>query len=313
MLETNKKQPGYGRGVIEISQEELNELEFDDSEKKEFSLKMGVLVKQSIESSDFKPPLLPEVALSLTEMANKPNIAINTVESTVSRDPSVAARVVAIANSALYNRGGQVRSLKVAITRIGLAELRDIAFQTIARTHIFRVQGFQDRMRELLEAAQASGLIARKVCQTLRFESELAYLCGLLHDMGEAIILGIVGNHVRGNTEGPPTLEEMEETISTYHTKIGAKICTMWGLPDMIADAVLHHHSPTASNNPSQMATIVAVTDILIRHAGIGTEAKKVDPLSEPLFYSLNLTFEQVTSLLEFAEELKENTGEWCV
>ncbi|MCP4599651.1 MAG: HDOD domain-containing protein [Proteobacteria bacterium] len=294
----------YGRGMTTVDSDEMDQLLKED---REFVHEIAMMVKQTLDSEDFKPPLLPEVAISLSKMAHEPNVSIREVEAVVQRDPVVAARVVAVANSAFYSRGTPIRSLRSAITRLGLAEVRDIAFQVVAQTRIFRVKGYINHVRNLFEAAQACGIIARKMCKMLRFESELAYLCGLLHDMGEAIILGIVGDNYNQRKLPVPPLDQLGQAIEEYHAAAGAKICNLWGLPDLIADALTYHQRPEQSNNASQMATVVAISDILLAHAGIATEQTKIDPLREPLFFRLNMTPEQVEDLVAFVESLAEN------
>ena len=274
---------------------------------------VGVLIKRTLDSEEFKPPLLPEVALSLTELSGKPNVSIREVEEVVQRDPVVAARVVAVANSAFFNRGVTIKSLRNAITRLGMSEVRDIAFQVVAQTRIFRVKPYLAPMRSLFETSQAAGLLAKKTCRLLRFESELAYLCGLFHDMGLAIILGIIAERARKQKHKPPEIEAIEDALDAFHAQAGARVCTMWGMPDLITDAIWHHHKPERSSNPSQMATVVAIADVLLRHAGIGCDASPIEPLQERLFYKVNLTPEQVKELLLFSEDVAERLGEYCV
>ncbi len=305
MFRMRKRQdPQYGQGVVSLSDEMLGKLD----NAKALTDNIGVLIKRILDSDEFNPPLLPEVAISLSEMAGRPDVTIREVEETVQRDPTIAARVVAVANSAFYSRGTAIRSLRAAIMRLGLSEVRDVAFQVVAKTRIFRVAGYVERMRELFDAAQASGLISRKICQILRFESELAYLCGLLHEMGEAIILGIVGDVYQLRGEPVPQLDQLRDALDKFHAAAGAKVCSIWKLPETIIDAVMFHHRPESSSNPSQMATVVAITDVLLTHAGIGVEAAPVDPLQEPLFYRVNLTPDQVGELLSFAETLAEDS-----
>jgi HD-like signal output (HDOD) protein len=192
--------------------------------------------------------------------------------------------------------------------RLGLTEVRDVAFQAVAKTTIFRVPGFTDRMRELFTAAQASGLFAKRICQILKFQSESAYLCGLLHDMGEAIILGIAAP--RSKEQGPmPPLEKeaLFETINVYHARTGAMVSAMWGLPNMVCDAILHHHKPELSEDPTQMALVIAVADLMSEHVGLGVYQRTIDPMKEPLFYKLNLSPSDVANLLSFAEEVGEH------
>lgn len=283
------------------------------TQENKFTQQIAEIVKRAIAEKAFQPPLLPEVALSLSEMARRPETTIKDVEQVVSRDPTVAARVVATANSAFHSRGTPIRSLRSAIMRLGLSEVRDVAFQVVAQTRIFRVPMYAERTRVLFETSLASGLIAREICRTLRFESELAYLCGLLHDMGEAILLAIIGDHMKLQARGIPDIVEIHSILSKYHAQAGALVCRIWGLPELIADAIMYHHFPERSNNTAQMPLIMAIADRLILHAGIGCRAEPADPLSEELFYRVNLSPDQVTSLLTFALDLAENREGWLL
>jgi len=261
-------------------------------------------IKKTLESEGFQPPLLPEVALELTQMTSPPNVTFKMIEATVTRDPAVTARVISIANSALYSRGSSVTSLQVAVQRLGLAEVRNVAFDVVATTRVFRVAAYAGRMRELLDLAQASGVVAREVCHVLKFESGLAYLCGLLHDMGEAIILGILGEQAHRDKQKPPDLKDIAAIIDDYHGQAGARVCEMWELPAPVIEAVRFHHDPADSKDPTQMARVVAVTDLLMAHAGLGPNPREIDPMEEPVFFELNLSPPQVKGLLRFAADM---------
>jgi HD-like signal output (HDOD) protein len=288
------------------------ELPSKGEEKRRFLVRMGLMLKGVIDGPDYSPPLLPDVAVELTRIANLPNVDIGDVEATVQRDPVVAARVLSIANSAAFGRVAPIKSLRGAIMRLGLAEVRDVAFRVVAQTRIFRIPAYAAHMRQLLEAAQAGGIAAREVCRTLRFESDLAFLGGLFRDMGAALILGIVGEQHRGKTEQPPTLQDMAPVLERYHAAMGARVCRSWKLQEALTDAIMYHHDPERSSHLAQLALVVRVADLLLRHAGIGCEARRLEPLAEPIFYRLNLAPEQVSYLLEFSERLGEDRESWA-
>jgi HD-like signal output (HDOD) protein len=247
--------------------------------------------------------MLPEVALRLNQLAGRVDADIGVVEKTVASDPGVAALVLSKANSAFHNRGVHVQSLRIAITRLGLVDVRDIAFQIVASAKLFKVPEYSQRMRELNAASQVAGQLAREVCRLLHLESDLAFLCGLLHDLGEALILAILADLARTRGDLFPQ-ETRDEIVSSYHSVLGAKACEVWKLPATLSDAILHHHHPERSSHPAQMAHVVAVADRLLEHVGLGVPKREATPMSEPVFYGLNLRPEDVSSLLALAERL---------
>lgn len=290
----------YGIGQYTLDEQQLVDIAGGDAN----SLKIATKIKQILDSDEYEPPILPEVALSLTQLANRPDVDFHQVERVVSKDPMVAAKIVAVANSAFYSRGQPVRSLSLAIARLGLSAVRDVAFQVVAQTTIFKVVGYAARMRELYSAAQVAGVLAREICVLLKFESEMAYLCGLLHDMGEAIILGVVAGICKEERCDLYPLEELNAAIEVLHAQVGARICESWGLPAALSDAVLFHHRSAEHSDDFSMSTVIGVTDVLLRHVGAGVPQKKATPMSEQIFYRLNLTPSQVEGLIAFAEEV---------
>lgn len=270
-------------------------------------------VATQLDQGRFKPPMLPEIAIQLSELAAKPDVELRDVETTVSRDPAVAGRILSVARSALYSRGAAVKSLRVAIMRIGLFEVRDIAFQLVARSSVFRVVGYTDRLRELFEAAQACGLVAREMCRITGLESDLAYLCGLLHDLGEAIVLSIVAEWHQRTGEPLPKVEELRPIIARYHAPAGAKVCEMWNLPEAITDAVRFHHDPQSSTDPSRMASVMACVDEALAHVGFAGQERLVDPFDNPVFRAAGLSEDQSEALLAFTEMMMETPEAWML
>ncbi len=94
--------PNYGHGTATAIIETL------EAKERGVACSLTDVISKALQSKEFKPPLLPEVAISLTRLAGQPDVAIMAVEEVVGRDPAVAARVLSVANSAYYSRGQAV-------------------------------------------------------------------------------------------------------------------------------------------------------------------------------------------------------------
>lgn len=274
---------------------------------------LGLLVKSAVQTKRFRPPLLPEVAMRLSRLVEDPDVDLARVEKTVVSDPSVAARLVAVANSAIHGARTPVTSLRSAIARLGLYRVRDVAFQVVAQGRVFRVPAYTQHMRDLFEAAQAAGMLARAVADACGAPSEPAYLCGLLHDMGQSSVLAIVADALAGRPGPLPTVEFLAPVVQEWHAPLGALVCSEWKLPDVVVDAVANHHAPHSADRSSSLAPVVAVADLLLRHTGIGTEWQPVTKADMPVLESAGLAAERMGPLLRFAEELAADKSSWAM
>ncbi len=269
----------------------------------EFAERVSQYVRATVDTGKYRPPLLPHVAIRLNTIASKLDVEISEVENTVIRDPSIAARIVSVANSALYSRGTPITSLRASIMRIGIPMVRDVAFQVVTTSKLFRVPGYTERMTSIFGTAHAAGLIARQVNVIRSADTDMAYLCGLLHDLGEAVILSIVAEAFSGKAP-LPALHDLQLGIKRHHAFVGSYVCDKWRLNDAVVDAVLHHHDPSRSGHKEKMAHVLGVTDLLLAHAGIGMDWQPITKAAEYRFAELGIGPEKLPNLLRFAESL---------
>ena len=133
--------------------------------------------------------------------------------------------------------------------RLGLEATRDALLVIVTNGIAAAVPGFEAHAETLRRRALAAGIAARLIAKTLRVESGHDFLVGLLHDVGELVLLqraaeeGILPPGVLDDpTDGPVILEAIEED----HTRVGAALCRAWGLPPAVAEAAEFHHDRRA-------------------------------------------------------------------
>jgi len=209
----------------------------------------AALVKQLNEGNSALP-VIPAVAMSALRMANTPNVNLTSLARMVERDPFTAARFLAVANSPVYYRGFRTVSTRDALMRMGLSQGREI-LATIA--HSVSLPKYNDLLLQHSERATLSARCAVAVARELRWNYEPAYLCGLLHNLGEARVLRILANL--------PTPEKGEkvvhELVERYHAHAGAQLAEKWNLhSDIVQACALHHDERHAESRPVKIAML---------------------------------------------------------
>ena len=122
-------------------------------------------VQEALASPTYRPPVLPSVALDVMALAGQREVDLGEVVKLLERDPVLAARVLALAQSAQYARRSPVVTLKQAAVRLGLEALTHLVLQAALALRIFRVPGFDAFARRVNQHATATAHVTRDVCR----------------------------------------------------------------------------------------------------------------------------------------------------
>jgi HD-like signal output (HDOD) protein len=223
-----KTSPQHGRGVCAL---DAGELEHASSEE----LKARLL--EIFLSPNYRPPVLPKVAIELTELTRKPSASYDDVVGVLQKDPLVVAGVMRLAQSPLYAGRSPLQSLKEAVQRLGINTLRDIVWQVVAQMRLFRVPAFTSILERLQAHSMFMAYASRIVATRAGIASEHAFLCGLLHDVG---ISGAL--HAIAETAKDVPLMSLLESIDGMHEQAGGLMARHWRLSPDIATVIEQHH-----------------------------------------------------------------------
>lgn len=205
-------------------------------------------------------PLLPEAASQAMKLAEDPRTDIARIAKLVDRDPPLAARFVAIAGSALYSRGVKPTSTQAAFVRIGLAAARDLLLQAVYERTNQELPVFRAEVARSFERSVRTGIAARLVASELRMGYESAYLCGLLHDIGESRVYRILAQMPLA-IELPDFTEEL---VARHHQRAGADVARAWHLSPEIIEVCGNHHAAITNGTPTPVRIVMAA-DALVR------------------------------------------------
>ncbi len=182
-------------------------------------------------------PTLPEVALKIRDAANNPDVTSNSLAGVIAQDAALAARIIKVANSPLLRGAVVVDNLQLAITRMGISFVRNLATglameQMFQATHDSIDKRLRASWEHSLEVASISHVLASNFT---KLKPDQATLAGLVHEIGILPILTLA-------EENPEILEKeavLDKIIQRLHGKVGRAIMKAWEFPKELLDVPL--------------------------------------------------------------------------
>jgi len=216
---------------------------------------------KAFEDPAYHPPRLPEVARELLALMRNPDVDFDSIEALLERDSILAGEVLSIARSAFYNRRGADVNLHDALTRLGLVKLRGAVLQAAMSLRVFRSVTYRVWMERLQDHSLMTAHIGRFVSRYTSLPEESVFLCGLLHDVGIAGILLVLGEPRDGKQ--PPFLDTLWPAIHASHAAAGARMVHLWGLPAEISMGVAAHHEVRIDGVEHPLAAALCLSERL--------------------------------------------------
>jgi HD-like signal output (HDOD) protein len=217
-------------------------------------------------------------------------------------EPMLAARVLRIANSAYYRRGGSVASVERAIVVLGLSAIRGIAAAcSMDRMPIASViDARRFRQHSLAVALATQALSARAVAGV----ATECFVAGLLHDVGVVVIARLrtaaMAQFVRQLplTDAAALSEEIR-LFGMDHATASARLADAWRLPGWMSAAFAAHHLPPATSvsGIDALPALLALGNRCADDAGFGLLPRQGDGADAQWLLSLGLDVQDRTDV----------------
>ncbi len=219
-------------------------------------------------------PSLPHVLVDLLDACNKGK-NLDNLSEIVSKDPSLAARMMTLVNSAYMGVGKPVNSLDEAVIYLGLDTVKNIAVSASVLAAFKPALGKMPfDMNRFWHHSFLCAVCAREIALAVGHGSpEEAFLGGLLHDIGKLVIWMNVGSLVPESEREAFTKERLdgedrtlilEKELDLTHEEIGASLVRKWNLGSLLADSVYYHHESLERIEGSfSLVRIVYLADLI--------------------------------------------------
>jgi HD-like signal output (HDOD) protein len=194
-------------------------------------------IADTLAAGTIELPAFPEVVIKLQEAYKNPNYTPQMVARLISAEPTLARRLLDMANSVAFNATGRVIiDLGLALTRLGAQKVYGVvlahAIQDIRRTESLR--SIAGRMDELWSDSVTVAHFSQAVAKRASLPTPDAFVAGLLHLMGHLYIL------VQCTEQGPSRHRVVlsDDLVDAWHPVIAKAVLKSWRMSEEVCEAV---------------------------------------------------------------------------
>ena len=254
-------------------------------------------------------PTLPEVAMQVRKAVGDPQATAAKIERIINADPALSAKLIKVVNSPAYRGSEPITNLRMAITRLGTNQVRNLATGLVME-QLYQVtstdtikQHLKDLWLHSTKVAALSHVIAKRYTQ---LKPDEAMLAGLIHDIGTLPVLNRAGLF-------PELLQNDEKLVSVMqrlHTMIGPAVLDEWGFSrEMVIVSAEHEDIYQVRDGTVDYVDVIIVANL---HSHLGTDHRlaKINWDEVPAFAKIGMTPDESFAAMEEArEEMREMQG----
>ncbi len=222
-----------------------------------------MLISQ-FDGQDLSLPPLPQIPDAVLKQLRDPNCNFNKIAQLISEDQVAAAAVLRTANSALYGGRTKITSLPQAVTRLGVNPLRTLMMHQSLRAAMFLTgKGNKELAQVFWRRSIASAFIMRGLADLTRLDPEDALVIGLLHDVGNVVVLRVVSEEKDFGIP-LPDYQTFEYICHETHQEFGELVANEWNMAPHLKELIQNHHTYPEPNDPLKVQRLMLIlTDMI--------------------------------------------------
>jgi len=195
-------------------------------------------LKQQLLDGKLQLPGLPDIAERVQRAINKEDYNTADIAKIIQTDIPLSGRIIQVANSPLYKGVMPVEHCQAAVTRLGMKVTRSLVTSfAVRRLYTAKKAHTRKQMEALWKHSVKISAIAFTLARiTPGFDPERAMLAGLVHGIGELLILQFA--------EGQKSLLDdkklLKTFLETFKFKLGAVVLKQWRFEKDLINVVLN-------------------------------------------------------------------------
>lgn len=193
-------------------------------------------------------PLFTGTAAQLIRSVDRDDVTSQELGRLIATDAALTAHLLRMVNSPYYGVSRRVGTITEAFALLGLDLVRRTVTVAVLQRPLFAYLHDTTLARAFWRHKLVCATLSRHLAAEAGARTELAYMAGLMHDVGRLVLVGQYPKHVElllrraGDDLGPAG--EIE-AFGFTNAQVGAALLEHWGLPESIVQAA-HQHADAA-------------------------------------------------------------------
>lgn len=203
-------------------------------------------------------PVMPEIATHVRQAVSDPSSNALKLSQIIERDAALAARILRLANSAMFAGLLEIRSLHQAIARLGASMVVAVVVGAASK-ETFRSADpeFEGLVAAAWKRSLMAAILGRHLALRFGLDADEGFLAGLLHAVGEPVLVDAAATLSREGILRAVTASELAPVLETLRAPAGALLLRSWKLPDGTVDAVAFQADPDDAPPAARPAALI--------------------------------------------------------
>ena len=235
---------------------------------------------RAIKRKRLRLPALSPTTHRVVRLIEAADVDLDELAEAVGGDPVLATRIMGVANSAYFRGATEVPNVREALMRMGVREARTLVVVVALRSTMLRAPGLGEQAQQLWRHSVTAAAATQEVASELPPWEANGFLAGLLHDLGQLVILAFAAELPAWQEDGrEPSTDTIEALVGATHGPLGAMVLASWGFPPNFCDAIRWHHAPAEAGegDAAVLARAIALGHSIARQIEAGWPADPGD------------------------------------
>ena len=200
-------------------------------------------------------PLFTGTAMQLIRSVDQEDVTVGELSRLISTDAALVAHLLRIVNSSYYGVSRRIGTVSDALSVLGVNLIRRTVTAAVLQRPLFAYLHETSVARAFWRHGLLCAALARHLAMQKGVDGELAYMAGLMHDVGRLAMLmqfpqqSDVLLRVRSDDDNFGIDREFSR-FGFDHAQVGGALLELWGLPEQIVQAAHQHADETEPEDP---------------------------------------------------------------